>query len=427
MSYCLNLNCANPQNQYGDECLACGAKLLLRGRYLPISVLGQGGFGKTLKAINQFHPDGKFCVIKQFTFSSNNPNAQAQAAALFQQEAIHLQALGSHPQIPALVDFFSEAGQSFLIQEFIDGQNLEQELATEGQFSEYQAKQLLSSLLPVLAFLHNQAVPILHRDIKPANIIRRHSDGELVLVDFGAAKLASQTMLAKTGTLIGSPEYVAPEQARGKATFASDIYSLGVTCIHSLTLISPWDLQSSDGEWVWRNFLGDNKITEPLGSLIDRMIFQRQSLRYAIAADVLNDLREILTSTENPQINNSDNLLVSDENDVPVKRQRSPLTTNRGMKYLVSLGAAAGSIAVFLPLLLKLAPSITLLGVFGLFQGIVQGVLVLLSISYFFRGFNAFSDRDPDYPSIVGTSFILLLFSYFTPHGFGILKHLIGI
>ena len=87
--------------------------------------------------------------------------------------------------------------------------------------------------MPVLDFLHHQSPPVIHRDIKPANIIRRRSDGKLVLVDFGAAKQATQTMLAKTGTVIGSPEYVAPEQVRGKPAFASDIYSLGVICIYS--------------------------------------------------------------------------------------------------------------------------------------------------------------------------------------------------
>ena len=133
-------------------------------------------------------------------------------------------------------------GQPYLVQQFIDGQDLEKELANEGKFNQHQIRELLLSLLPVLDFLHHQSVPVIHRDIKPANIIRRRGDRELILVDFGAAKQATHTMLAKTGTTIGSPEYVAPEQARGKPAFASDIYSLGVTCIFLLTQVSPFDL-----------------------------------------------------------------------------------------------------------------------------------------------------------------------------------------
>jgi serine/threonine protein kinase len=88
-----------------------------------------------------------------------------------------------------------------LVDQHIDGQDLERELATEGAFNQQKIRELLESLLPVLDFLHNQPKPLIHRDIKPANIIRRRADGVLILVDFGAAKQATQSMLAKTGTL----------------------------------------------------------------------------------------------------------------------------------------------------------------------------------------------------------------------------------
>jgi len=202
-------------------------------------------------------------------------------------EAKHLAALGKHPQIPELFAYFDIEGQPYLVQQFIDGEDLQQELATAGTFNQAKIRELLLSLLPVLDFLHHQSPPVIHRDIKPANIIRRRSDGKLILVDFGAAKQATQTMLAKTGTVIGSPEYVAPEQARGKPAFASDLYSLGVTCIYLLTQVSPFELfDVSQDAWVWRDYLVDNPVDEWLGKVLDKMIANALGQRYQSAPAV---------------------------------------------------------------------------------------------------------------------------------------------
>jgi formylglycine-generating enzyme required for sulfatase activity len=196
--------------------------------------------------------------------------------------------LGKHHSIPELLAYFDIEGQPYLIQQFIDGQDLEQELATAGAFDQSKIRKLLLFFLPVLDFLHKRSIPVIHRDIKPANIIRRCSDDSLVLVDFGAAKQATKTMLGKTGTLIGSPEYTAPEQIRGKPTFASDIYSLGVTCIHLLTQVSPFDLfDINQDAWVWRDYLVNNPVDEELGRVLDRMITNSLPQRYQSAAAVL--------------------------------------------------------------------------------------------------------------------------------------------
>jgi formylglycine-generating enzyme required for sulfatase activity len=234
------------------------------------------------------------CVIKQFAFSNNHPETRQIALKLFYEEAQHLETLGKHDQIPELLAYFDVEGQPYLVQQFIDGQDLEQELATAGTFNQAKIRELLESLLPVLDFLHHQSPPVIHRDIKPANIIRRRSDGGLVLVDFGAAKQATQSMLAKPGTVIGSPEYMSSEQVRGKPVFASDIYSLGVTCIHLLTQVSPFDLFDTDrDDWVWRDYLVDNLVDEKLGKVLDKMIANFLSKRYKLAKDVLEEFNGV--------------------------------------------------------------------------------------------------------------------------------------
>jgi serine/threonine protein kinase len=300
MSYCINPSCPAPAKNSNDTnfCMTCKASLRLKDRYRAQKLLGQGGFGKTFKAIDEDRPGQPLCVIKQFAYSSENPKHQQMALKLFYEEAKHLQSLGSHPQIPELLAYFDVDGQPYLVQQYIDGQDLEQELAAEGVFSQQKIRELLKSLLPVLDFLHNQSRPLIHRDIKPANIIRRRSDQTLILVDFGAAKQATQTMLAKTGTTIGSPEFAAPEQTRGKPAFASDIYSLGVSCIHLLTAISPFDLfDTSQDDWVWRDYLVNNPVDQLLGKVLDQSIVNAVGRRYQSAAEMLAALNNQVKPT----------------------------------------------------------------------------------------------------------------------------------
>jgi serine/threonine protein kinase len=291
MSYCLNPRCPKPQNLDNVKfCQTCGSKLLLKERYRAIKPIGQGGFGITFLAVDEDKPSKPRCVIKQFYPQAQGTNTLQKAVELFTQEAMRLDELGKHPQIPELLAYFTQDARQFLVQEFIDGQNLAQESAQNGAFNETQIRQLLNNLLAVLQFCHQRQV--IHRDIKPENIIRRASSNELVLVDFGAAKVASNNALNQTGTSIGSPEYVAPEQIRGKAIFASDIYSLGATCIRLLTERSPFDSYDINNDtWIWRQYL-KTPVNEQLGKVLDKMLESIPARRYQTVDEVLKDLHQ---------------------------------------------------------------------------------------------------------------------------------------
>lgn len=290
MSYCLNPNCQKPQNPAGTKfCQNCGTKLLIKEHYRALKLIGQGGFGRTFLAVDEDEPGQPRCVIKQLFLQAQEPNKIQKAAELFEQEAARLAELGKHSQIPELLDYLIQEGFQYLVQEFIDGQNLAQVIEVEGAYSEAKIRDLLNSLLPVLKFIHFHNV--IHRDIKPENIIRRW-DGQLFLVDFGAAKLATGNNAAKTGTVIGSAGYAAPEQAGGKAVFASDLYSLGVTCIHLLTQVAPFDLYSfTEANWVWRDYL-KTFVSKKLGKVLDQMLETAINRRYQLATEVLQDLQQ---------------------------------------------------------------------------------------------------------------------------------------
>lgn len=308
MSLCLNPNCLAVNTSNQKFCHKCGAKLLLQERYCALKLIGQGGFGKTYLATDEGKPSKPYCVIKQFFPIAQGTNNVEKAAELFEQEAVHLENLGKHPQIPELLSFFTQSEQQYLVQEYIQGNNLAQELKEKTVFTEAEVRSLLIDILQILEFVHSNQV--IHRDIKPENIIKRNNDGKLVLVDFGAAKQATNTALAVTGTVIGSAGYTAPEQAIGKPNYASDLYSLGVTCIQLLTGVEPFELYSTlEADWVWRDFLNNNQVGDELGNILDKLIVQALRKRYQSSKEVLGLLRgkeaerkKVVISAVSPQI-----------------------------------------------------------------------------------------------------------------------------
>ncbi|WP_199246161.1 serine/threonine-protein kinase [[Phormidium] sp. ETS-05] len=297
MSYCFNITCPKPHNPDGCKfCQTCGAKLLLKQRYRAMQILGQGGMGRTFLAVDEDRLQAK-CAIKQFLPMpeiQGNSQAMAKATQLFEQEARQLLQLGEqHPQIPALLAYFEEDKCLYLVQQLIPGQNLGQELAKQGPFSERQILDILYNLLPVLEFIHQEQV--IHRDIKPENILRRSPDGQLVLIDFGVSKQVRGTSLGNTGTRTGTHGYAPVEQIRGGKAFpASDIYSLGVTCIELLTGATLDDLfDPVENRWVWRPYLRrfGTDVSESLSLVLDKMLQDSLKERYQAAAAVLQDLQ----------------------------------------------------------------------------------------------------------------------------------------
>jgi eukaryotic-like serine/threonine-protein kinase len=294
MSYCLNPNCPQPQNPHEEAiCKACSSKLLLKDRYRAISFLDSGGMSRNFLAIDTDMPEEKRCVIKQFFPAPqvlDDIEAFEKSIELFQREGAQLDRLGhDSTHIPQLFAYLEQERRFYLIQEFIDGQNLLKELDKAGAYSEAKILQLLDDLLPILAFVHDRGV--IHRDIKPENIMRRKS-GELVLIDFGMSKHLNSTVMSR-GTTGGTMGYAPPEQIRaGVAYPASDIYALGATCIHLLTDIPPdrlYDFQTN--KWLWREYLvkQEREISDRLGGAIDRMLMtevqdRHQSIGCIVAA-----------------------------------------------------------------------------------------------------------------------------------------------
>ncbi|OYD96577.1 serine/threonine protein kinase [Nostoc sp. 'Peltigera membranacea cyanobiont' 210A] len=268
---------------------------LLDGRYQVLQILGGGGFGQTYIAQDTHRPGFPKCVVKHLKPVTRSPEFLETARRLFTSEAETLEQLGYHDQIPRLLAYFEDNQEFFLVQEFIEGHTLKAELFPNQRWTEDRVIQLLQQVLGILQFIHSHNV--IHRDIKPDNIIRREQDGKLVLIDFGAVKQVQTQLLTIAGhtgatIIIGTPGYMSTEQGQGKPRPNSDIYSLGIIGIQSLTGLHPINFEEdpNTGEIFWQH---QANVSSELASVLSKMVLHHFKQRYQSAAEVLQVLKDL--------------------------------------------------------------------------------------------------------------------------------------
>lgn len=233
------------QQFQSKPCEKCGMPLILGdGRYVPLKVLGNGGFGYTFLAYDLKIPphDGLYPLraIKQFRSDRLLlPGQIERALQAFNAEAKMLDQL-KHPQIPKVYEAFQvqvNAHYTYLVQEYVSGENLQQLNEPFAPWNETSVGEMLRQLLEILDYLHTRSTPIIHRDIKPSNIIKS-ADGKYHLIDFGSVRQVIapvESTLVGQETQIGTLGYAPPEQFRGQVGFSSDFYALAKTCVCLLT------------------------------------------------------------------------------------------------------------------------------------------------------------------------------------------------
>ena len=267
---------------------------ILRQRYKIINSLGSGGFGDTYLAQDLDLPGNPKCVVKHLSPKSSDPGVITIAQRLFDREAETLYKLGKDSdRIPKLFAHFQEGTEFYLVQEYIEGQDISKELTPGKKLSESYTIALLKGILSALAVAHQNN--IIHRDIKPQNLMRRKSDNKIVLIDFGAVKEISVLTTANqpgTTTLtvaVGTPGYMSSEQSNGKPRLSSDIYAVGMIGIKALTGKNPGSLPTDPktGNVIWQN---EAKVSDRLAKILDRMVHEYFPQRYENATKVLEVL-----------------------------------------------------------------------------------------------------------------------------------------
>lgn len=281
----------NPQQQT-TLALFCGSEQRFRDRYQILRMLGRGGFGVTYLAKDVSLPSEPLCVIKLLCPKVSNPMVLQRASQRFEREAKILSQLGSHAQIPQLLDYFQVDGEFYLVQEYIRGRTIAKEIRSKGTLSELEVKQFLREILPVISYVHEQQV--IHRDIKPPNIIRCQDDGRLVLIDFGAVKeqfvhVSQNTQKGATTHFVGTLGFAPPEQLALRATFSSDLFALGVTCLYMLTGKPPMEFSydAATGEVSWQDHV---EVSEHFAKILDKMLMVSVRDRYQSAEEILRIL-----------------------------------------------------------------------------------------------------------------------------------------
>ncbi|MDB9303856.1 bifunctional serine/threonine-protein kinase/formylglycine-generating enzyme family protein [Nodularia spumigena CS-591/12] len=268
---------------------------ILRQRYKIIYILGSGGFGDTYLAEDIDLPNHPKCVVKHLKPNSD-PAVLEIVRRLFDSEAKVLYRLGNDSdQIPRLFAHFEEQGEFYLVQEFVDGEDLSKEISPGKRLSEKEVTKLLQEILEVLAVVHKKN--IIHRDIKPANLMRRRQDRKIVLIDFGAVKEINTIMVNTQGqtsvsVIVGTNGYMPSEQAAGQPKLCSDVYAVGMLGISALTGREPHELPKdpTDGEVIWRNLAN---VSDKLALVLDKMVIYHFRDRYFSALEALQALQQL--------------------------------------------------------------------------------------------------------------------------------------
>lgn len=203
------------------------------GRYSIKEELGRGAMGIVYLAHDSVLD--RTIALKQLPTSLSH---EERLVARFQQEARALARL-NHPNIVQVYDFIRKDGECWIAMEYVDGEELQQKLGRLGALHPDEAIRLSIQLAEALDYAHNNGV--IHRDFKPANILMT-GGGTPKITDFGLAKLVQSSLRTQEGAMLGSPAYMSPEQAQGKASDErADIYALGVTLFKMVTNKFPFE------------------------------------------------------------------------------------------------------------------------------------------------------------------------------------------
>lgn len=251
----------------------------LQGRRYSITEgLGTGGQGAAYKAID-CHCN-QVVVLKEFLLPIYvDISVRKTALDSFEREARILKSL-DHNQIVKLIDFFVEDHRAYLVLEHIEGSTLAKHVAENGPFSEQLVRELAKQMCTILSYLHKMEPPVVHRDFTPENLILG-SDGLLKLIDFNVAR---QLESSTTGSVVGKPAYLPPEQFRGQSVCQSDIYSMGATLSFILTGKQPEPISVSHPKRE------SNSISEMLDHIVAKATAINVKDRYYRCEEILLEL-----------------------------------------------------------------------------------------------------------------------------------------
>jgi eukaryotic-like serine/threonine-protein kinase len=255
--------------------------LILEKRYKILDSIGEGGSGKTYRALDEENQTE--VVIKVLSLRGMS---DWKTIELFDREAKILAQL-EHPAIPHYLDSFRTeiAGEEAfcLVQELAPGRSLMSWIEAGYAFDETELRDIATQILEILIYLQTFTPPIIHRDIKPQNLLWSES-GKTYLVDFGAVRDTYHLTITGGSTIVGTYGYMAPEQFRGQAVLATDLYGLGTTLLYLISGQNSADLPVNQMKIDFRQRV---KISPDLANWLDGLLEPIPEDRYRNAAQAL--------------------------------------------------------------------------------------------------------------------------------------------
>ncbi|HEX3742301.1 MAG TPA: protein kinase [Bryobacteraceae bacterium] len=270
------------------------------GKYRIIGALGKGGFGHVYKAEDP--TIGNIVAIKVLNVQNDENMIRR-----FRAEAVTSARL-RHKNIVTIFDFEEQNGTPYLVMEYLDGENLQLLVEKRSAIPIIDKLSIMAEVAEGLQYAHEHGV--IHRDIKPANIMRL-SDGSVKIMDFGIARLTQRnTRLTAVGYIVGTPEYMAPEQFMGDSTDAqSDVWSFGVVLYEFLTGKNPF-AADTPGAIIYRVTNEDppsvcdkvSQLPRSFDPVMRRLLTRKKSDRYPNMDDLRVDLGMVIQEFGEGQI-----------------------------------------------------------------------------------------------------------------------------
>ena len=262
-------------------------------RYEIQEIVGIGGMGAVYRARDKNFKAIRLVAVKEMISQVTDLAIRRNIFQMFEREANILATL-RHPTIPRIYDYFTVGERAYLVLEFVHGKNLEQLISeTQSFFPEEQLLSWAIELCDVLDYLHqHKPEPIIFRDVKPSNIMNTLQN-HVSLVDFGIAKVFES---GQKNTMVGTQGYSPPDQYRGEATPKVDIYALGATLHHMLTLRDPqMEAPFSFGERPIREI--NPNVSKEFAAVVERALEYKPEDRYDTASEMKEALVNVARQT----------------------------------------------------------------------------------------------------------------------------------
>ena len=334
---------------------------LLGGRYQFIQSLNRHQAGQTFLAADVHYPGHPKCVVRQLRLPTRNPMTRKFILSLLKKKVEVLEVIGQHERVPSTFAAFDVERNFYIVQEFIPGRSLEEELVVGQPWTQNDVLQLLREVLPVIAFAQEHG--IVHGNLKPSKMIRHRLRNKLVLLDFGAIKTISQNISSKENsepaaqTPKSAQLYLAPEQFRRQSLFCSDHYALGMVAIQALMGLPPEELPTGQDKRFYQEITTSLEsipnLRTNLAGLLTRMVHPNPKQRYQKATEILSDLEHLDELDPLDPYKAAESMLqpVEEENSIEGRYQASRKIPSRfaGITVVALLAIVAGLLALRLP------------------------------------------------------------------------------